>query len=184
MTTRKRSSSYQPPRDSLAWRVIDYLRANPGERLMRSDVATKFSVEASSVDTQLAGAVMAGQLIRDCHDEDGVVWRLQYRGGGFPVVFAGTLAAARKAARAKRNALIDISAFKIEKGIPLIEPARRINQWNRLFDGMEPGDSVLVPNEARMALSHAQLKYRKTASHVIFAIRKVSETHTRIWRTD
>jgi hypothetical protein len=183
MTALKRSANHQPPRDSLTWRVIDYLGANPGERLTRSDVATKFGFDASAVDSELAGAVMAGQLLRETSDEDGIVWRLRYRGARFPAPFTGTLAAARKAVRAKRHALIDISGFKIEKGIPLIEPVKRVNQWNKLFDGMETGDSVLVPNEARMALAHAQAKYRKTATHVVFAIRKVNETHTRMWRT-
>lgn len=47
---------------------------------------------------------------------------------------------------------------------------------------MEPGDSFQVPAAARMALAHAQQKYRRGAVGVEFAIRKISESHCRIWR--
>ncbi len=171
------------PRDSLAWRVIDFLGANPGESLTRSDVATKFDIDHAVVDTLLAPAVDAGQLVRDVGGADGVVWRLVQPKAKFPQPFTSSLMAAKRAARARRNALIDISSFVIEKDIPLVEPLRRENQWNNLFSQMIPGDSVKVPNEARMALAHAQAKYRKTATNVTFAIRKISDTHTRIWRT-
>ena len=178
----KSPRSYAPPKDSLAWRVCDYLRANPGEELMRGDVATKFNVSPAAIDGELQPAVSAHLLERVQTDDSGIVWRLRAQSkGSFPRPFASSVAAARRAVRSHQ--LIDISAFIIEKGVPLIEPMKRINQWSRLFDRMELGDSFQVPNEARMALAHAQAKYRKTKTGVMFAIRKVSESHSRIWRT-
>ena len=180
----RKTTDLKAPKDSLIWRVVDYLSANPGERLTRSDVAKKFDADAAAIDGELAPAVASGHLIREPHDEDGIIWRLRYRGAKFPAPFTGTLAAAQRAVKTRRHTLIDVSMFEIEKGVPLVEPAVRRNRWNELFGRMEPGDSFQVPDSARMALSHAQANYRKTqAQHVRFAIRKVSETHTRIWRT-
>lgn len=177
----RKTTNLKAPKDSLIWRVVDYLSANPGERLTRSDVATKFDADAAAIDGELAPAVASGHLIREPHDEDGIVWRLRYRGMKFPAPFTGTLQAARKAAKAR--ALIDVTAFKIESGIPLAEPTKRTNQWDSLFIQFKPGDSAEYANELRMAVAHAQAKYRKKAPGVVFAIRKVSETHSRIWRT-
>jgi hypothetical protein len=173
---------YAPPQDSLAWRVCDYLRANPGEELMRGDVATKFNVSPAAIDGELQPAVSAHMLERVQTDDSGVVWRLRAQSrGSFPRPFSSSVASARRAIRSHQ--LIDISAFVIEKDVPLTDPVKRVNQWGKLFDRMELGDSFQVPNEVRMALAHAQAKYRKTTGGVIFAIRKVSDSHTRIWRT-
>ena len=178
----KPTRHYAPPKDSLAWRVCDYLRANPGEELMRGDVATKFNVSPAAIDGELQPAVSAHMLERVQTDDSGIVWRLRAQSrGSFPRPFSSSVAAARRAVRSHQ--LIDISAFVIEKDVPLIEPMKRVNQWGQLFDRMEPGDSFQVPNEARQALAHAQAKYRKTRLDVGFAIRRVNESHTRIWRT-
>lgn len=177
-----KTTPYAPPRDSLAWRVCDYLASNPGEELMRGDIATKFDASPATIDAELEPATAAQLLERVRTEDSGYVWRLRkHRKGSFPRPFASSVAAAKRATRT--NVLIDLSALVIEKDIPLSEPPKRRNQWAALFDRMEPGDSILLPNEARAALAHAQSHYRKAARHVTFANRKVSETHSRFWRT-
>jgi hypothetical protein len=183
MSNFKRGAGLVAPRDSLAWRVLDFLQANPGEELTRGDIAVKFNIEASAVDSLLAPAVSAGHLVREVGGADGVIWKPNAARGRFPKPFVGSVDASRRAVRAHRQSLIDISSFTIEKDIPLVDVMRRVNQWNALFARMELGDSFLLPQSARMAAAHAQAKYRKSAREVMFAMRKVSDTHSRIWRT-
>jgi len=174
-----KKKTYAPPRDSLAWRVCSYLTANPDEELMRGDVATKFGTEPASVDSELAPAVVAGFLARVTTEDSGVVWRLANRKAS-PAPFAHSPKAARKALR---PAPFNIGALKIESGIPLTEPVPRASQWDQLFGRMKRDDSVAFPIEARASVAHAKSKYRKRVASVEFAIRRVSDTHCRIWRT-
>lgn len=177
----KAKGQYTPPKDSLAWRVCDYLRANPDEELLRGDIVTKFGADPSLIDSELQRATTAHLLERIHLADSGYVWRLKKQSrGAFPRPFASSVSAAKRAVRAQRS--FDISALVIEKDVPLIDPPKRKNYWEALFRRMEVGDSIQVPAESRQALSHAQQKYRKTAETVEFAIRKVSETHCRIWR--
>ena len=50
MSAKKRTAKNEPPKDSLRWKVIDYLSSNPGERLTRKDASTKFGVDQTAVD--------------------------------------------------------------------------------------------------------------------------------------
>lgn len=175
------------PKDALMWRVVDYLHTNRDEELTRGDVATKFDVEASSVDSLLAPAVDAGFLKRASGGADGVVWRRpqRMRGGPFPTPFTPSLVAAGKAARrAKRSAtIVNIGALVIEQGVPISERVSPGSQWTALFDRMKPGDSFQLPAGARDAAAHARSNYKLKVPSAQFLIRKVSETHARVWRT-
>jgi len=176
-----KKKTYAPPRDSLAWRVCSYLTANPDEELMRGDVATKFGAEPAAIDTELAPAVAAGFLARVSTQDSGIVWRLTHRGGkASPAPFAHSTKAAR---RALRPTPFNIAGLKIESGIPLSEPMPRASQWERLFRRMNRDDSIEFPLEIRASVAHAKQKYRKQFAAVDFAIRRVSDTHCRIWRT-
>jgi hypothetical protein len=185
MPPRNHLAKHRSPQDALSWRVIDFLGANPGERLTRSDVVAKFGVKASTVDDALASAVAAGQLIREVNDEDGVVWRLRYRAAKFPAPFSGTLAAARKAVRARRKppVVVDFASIKIESGVAVPALPKKGSNWNRLFDRMAPGQSFELPLEARDAASHARHAYRSKRPAVVLSVRKVSDTTVRVYRT-
>lgn len=183
MNRKQLTQALAAPPDSLAGKVIEFLKANPGECLTRSDVAQKFGAHATMVDTLLAPAVHAKMLARVADDADGVTWKLQYPPTSFPAI-SGTLGASKKPVTRKPRSVVDLRGVVIEKGIPLIEPFKRAPaQWARLFDLMEPGDSFVVPNDARAALSHAQANYRKVHTKITFAIRKLDDAQTRIWRT-
>lgn len=174
------------PQDSVAWRVIDFLQANPTEELTRHDVAAKYDIDPVQVDDKLRPAVNSGHLIREVNADSVLVWRLNYSKRGTPKPFAVSLAAAKKAARARRRSrvVIDFASLVIEEGLPVIEnrPTRG-GEWGALFGRMKAGDSVLFPVEAKDALSHAQFAYRSKNPGVMFVIRKIGTTHCRVWRT-
>lgn len=174
------------PRDHLAWRVADYLNANREEVLTRADVAAKFGVDASMVDTLMAPAVAAGFVKMDRGTADGNVWRRPKRlRNAFPAPFTPSLAAVARASRTHRRAatLLDIGSIKIERGIPIPNPVRRAKVWDALLSKMQPGDSFVVPDHARDAVSHAKLDYQRRVKGVRFTVRKIDDTQTRVWRT-
>ena len=173
------------PKDSLSWRVSDYLLSNPRELLTRSDVAEKFGVQAAAVDDLLTAAVDAGHIVRQQSPEYGVIWRASDSVRPFPKPFTETLVAVNKAARAARRAatLVDFDSIVIEKGIPIPDPLKRMARWNEIFAKLEVGDSFQVAKAAKDALAHARSKYRATAPTTSFVIRQVDDNHARIWRT-
>lgn len=171
--------------DQLMWRVVDYLRSNPGEYLTRHDVAVKFNVSDTIVDAQLAPAVAAGFLHREDVGGDGVVWRIPPKGRRFPKPHTPALVAATRAMRAEKAAArrFEFGSITIEHGIPLAPVPLQASPWASVFDQMRPGDSFQLATTMRTAFGHAQLKYRKKVPRALFATRKISETHLRVWRT-
>lgn len=183
MMSRSQPATLRAPKDSIAWRVVDFLQANPSEELGRSDVAAKFDIDASEVDYELRPAVDSGHIVREQND-NGLVWRLNYSKRGNPKPFAPSLVAARKAARAARKpVVIDFAGLVIEKGIPLVDNSRAgTSAWEKLLDRMEAGDSVLLALEARDAAAHAYAAYRRKHPDTKFSVRKVGNEQCRIWR--
>ena len=173
------------PKDHLMWRVVDYVNANPSEVLTRGDVAAKFDADPSTIDSLLSLAVSAGMLKRDEGTEDGTVWRHPGKQKtAFPRPFTPSLAAATRAERATRRAArrVDFEAIEIESGIPVQEVAKTGGEWNALFSRMKPGDSFQLPTRSAGAASHAKLKFCKQVAGARFVLRKVSDSHTRVWR--
>jgi len=181
----RQSALLKAPRDSIAWRVIDFLEANPTEELLRRDVATKFSIDVVQVDDMLRPAVTADRIKRELNADSELVWRLNYSKRGTPKPFAEPLAAAKRAKRANRKppVAIDFSTLVIEPGIAVIERIQpKAGLWAGLLDRMTPGDSVRLMLEAKDAAAHAQYAYRKANPGAKFVVRKVSDEHCRIWR--
>ena len=173
------------PSDTLSWRVTDYFRAHPAEVLTPRDIAKKFDVAPSSVDTMLMPAVQAGHLARGQSDEYGVIYRLPANGGKQPHPFMNTPQARKSLAKRQAAFRMDFSKIVIEKDIPLADPYVRRAPWPKLFDRMEVGDSVRLPKEARAAVAHAMQSYRKKPEHQgkDFKLRLMDEVHVRVWRT-
>lgn len=187
MSTRK---SLKPitnlPQDHLSWRVATYLQTNPSEVLTRGDIAAKFGVQASMVDTMMGPAVAAGFVKLDHGTADGNVWRRPMRmRTAFPMPFTPSLSAAARSVRATRRAgtRLDLSSIRIEKDVPIPSPLRRTQQWDDLFSKMELGDSFAVPGFAHDALAHAKVEYQRRTPGAKFTLRKIDETETRIWRS-
>jgi hypothetical protein len=173
------------PKDHLMWRVVDYVNANTTEVLTRSDIAAKFDALPSSIDAPLAMAVAAGLLKREDGTEDGTVWRHPGKKGSFPRPFTPSLNAATKAQRATRTAVrrADFAAITIESGIPVAPQATTGGEWKALFDKMRPGDSFQLLTRYAAAAANAKLNYCRQIEGASFVLRKVSDTHTRVWRT-
>lgn len=67
---------YKASEGSLAWRVINWLRENPGEELTRADVSIKFDVPDNSVGGCLLQARQQGGLIVTTNSDGQRVYRL------------------------------------------------------------------------------------------------------------
>lgn len=50
-------------RDSLSWRVLEFLRANPTEMLTYEDIAMKFGVPITSVRNRMSRMKVDGDVI-------------------------------------------------------------------------------------------------------------------------
>lgn len=179
----KQSKSLQSmPHDHLSWRVAHYLNANRAEVLTRADIAAKFDVEASMVDTLMVPAVTAGVVKLDRGTADGNVWRRPQRlRTALPAPFAAPLAAASPAKKAAT--LVDLSDVKIEAGVALPVKAPPGGRWKAIFDRMGPGDSFALPVRAQHAAGHAVRVYRMHVPTSTFIIRQVPGALVRIWRT-
>jgi hypothetical protein len=170
-------------KDSLAWRVVDFLEANPGEEITRHDVSAKFDIDPVAVEGALKTAVSSGHLVRELNTDSVLVFRLKYSRGGVPKPFARSLAEARRATR-KPSVVIDFASLVIEANVPIIENRNgNGGAWPALFDRMNLGDSIQFPIDAKDAVSHAQYAYRKDHPTVRFTVRKYGNDHCRIWRT-
>lgn len=183
--SRQTSSSRKPRKDSVAWKVVDFLEGNPGEELTRHDIAEKFDIDPVQVDDALRHVLTSGHIVRELNEDSVSVWRLNFTKRGIPKPFAISLAEAKKARRAARKpaVAIDFSALVIEKEIALVDNTRKgSSEWEKLLDRMEEGDSVLLPIEARDAAAHAYAAYRRKYPATRFSVRKVGQDKCRIWR--
>lgn len=181
--SKQTSSSPKFRKDSVAWRVVDFLEGNPHEELTRHDISAKFDIDPVQVDGALSQAMAGGHIVRELNSDSVAVWRLNFSRTGVPKPFAISLAQAKKARR-KPPVVIDFSSLLVESGIPVVENRPGKGQaWPNLFDQMKPGDSVLFPLAARDAISHAQYAYRKDHPGTFFTVRKCSPEHCRVWRT-
>lgn len=183
--SRQASTPKKPRKDSVAWKVVDFLEGNPGEELTRHDVAEKFDIDPVQVDDTLRPVVVSGHIVRELNDESVSVWRLNFAKRGIPKPFAISLAEAKKARRATRrpSVALDFSSLVIDKEIALVDNTRKgKSEWEGLLGKMDAGDSVLLPIEARDAAAHAYAAYRRKHPSTKFSVRKVGTGNCRIWR--
>lgn len=183
--SRQTSSSKKPRKDSVAWKVVDFLEGNPGEELTRHDIAEKFDIDPVQVDDALRQVMASGHIVRELNEESVSVWRLNFSKRGIPKPFAISLAEAKKARRASRkpHVVIDFSSLVIEKEIQLVDNTRKgSSEWEKLLARMETGDSVLLPIDARDAAAHAYAAYRRKQPATRFSVRKTGQDNCRIWR--
>ena len=180
------SSTYTPREGSVAFRVLEFLCANPDEWLSAADVAVKFDCTRNNVHTLLAPAVSAGSLIRREDLEDG---ELVYRvGSGAPAVSAKPAAAPGSASNpfgaargpARSPFRIDVTQIAIDADVPLPPPTRRRIDWPSVFARMAPGDSFALPAGAKSAIAKAVTDHKKATGQE-FTTRLV-DGGIRVWR--
>lgn len=184
--SKQMSTAKKTRRESIAWRVVDFLEANPAEELTRHDIAAKFDIDPVQVDDALRHIVSSGHIVRELNSESVAVWRLNFSKRGVPKPFAVSLAAAKKARQSNRKppVVIDFASLVVEAGVPVVDnrPGKG-GAWAALLGRMKPGDSVLLPLEAKDAASHAQYSYRREHPGTVFTVRKCGAEHCRVWRT-
>lgn len=179
------SSTYTPREGSVAFRVLEFLSANPDESLSADEVAIKFDCTRNNVHTLLAPAVSAGSLIRGQDLEDG---ELVYRvGSGAPAVIVKPAAAPGSASNpfgaargpARSPFRIDVTQIAIDADVPL-PPTRRRIDWPSVFARMAPGDSFALPAGAKSAIAKAVTDHKKATGQE-FTTRLV-DGGIRVWR--
>ena len=163
------SSTYTPREGSVAFRVLEFLCANPDESLSAADVAVKFDCTRNNVHTLLAPAVSAGSLIRRADPEDG---ELVYRvGSGAPAVSAKPAAAPGSAANpfgaargpARSPFRIDVTQIAIDADVPLPPPDTPSHRLAQRVRAHGAGRFVCVAS--RRQVGHRQRRDRSQESH-------------------
>ncbi|MBF9263596.1 hypothetical protein [Paracidovorax cattleyae] len=204
------TTAYVPREGSAAWKVIQYLRANPDERLDADVISARCDCGRASVHTLMGPSVEAKLLKRQEDLESGELvyslgpartelaklaperkssfhgW-LERKGlqsqEGLPTRSAATPATGAPAATRRSPAapfVVDLATIKVEKSVPL--PSRRATMdWTPLLDQLEVGDSFALPAAARSSITGA-IKAYKDATQRELTSRTLGD-EIRVWRT-
>jgi hypothetical protein len=188
-------TNYTAQPETAAHKVLSHLHKHPLDELDAADIALKFGTKGHEVDALLAGAVTAGLLTRRAAKRAGLPVYLagpnlpkwQPAGGPNATPTALWPATPPKPPKAKREPapVIDVGSVTVESGLPLPEVRRKRTDWPALFERFtKPGMcSSPLPRAVKTTLqSQANQWFR--AKGWKYAIRTVSDTHLRIWRTE
>ncbi len=201
------STTYTPREGSVAWQVLQFLQANPGEQLDADLIAAKYGCVRANVHTLLGSAVRAGLLVRS---QDQASTELVYRLGngaalppekptgspfhawlerkgqdsaegrpqrGSPPPTIPAPAAAKRAPSVPFR--IDVRTVPIDKGVPM--PGRRQPvDWTPLLGRLDVGDSFLLPDAGKSAIGTAMKAFKDSTGKVLTS-RKV-DGGIRVWR--
>lgn len=179
--------------DSLAAKVIKFLKENPEEELSSDDVAVKFGGLATACYTKLGPAVDAGALKRRREPDTTFVYSLGpkadlvfFEGDSLPAV-PPTVKTARVApaadSKTSRGFFLDVAAVKIEDGLPIQRKKQPATDWPALFDRLKPNQSCLLP-AASLAQLRKAIARRHYSTRQRFAVRSVDKDSFRLWRLD
>jgi hypothetical protein len=192
---------YRPQQGSVAWRVIEFFATNPEERLTPDDIAAKFDVPSKQVHSILGLAVESGALQRIADDdEDELVYRL---GKGVPAIVPNPAAHPTLKGAGIANAItpkpepvllirrgqkelaeIDLSACKVEDGVPIPPKKTRETLGKRLvrmIAVLQPGQSILFPEIVSRNINAALSELKKQQPDQLYT-RRVEGTGMRVWR--
>lgn len=178
------ASTYVPNPGTVPWRVIQFLQANEGEELSKSDIAAKFECKADGVDTILASAMRAG-LINKARSDGLIVFRLgTVQVKLQPMRESTDEKPVRKFVRARsQNVEFDPSSIQVRKKTPLRTPEQERRQ---LFDAflrkLDVGDSAEFDEAGLITLKHHVKRYGK-ATQTKFTLRVLGAGRAGIERT-
>lgn len=195
------SRSYCPRAGSLPASCIQYFANNRSATLTLDQISKKFDAAVSGMWSNLRQAVDAGFLqyedgvysagddIDDAPDygkvaaADATIKAAATQPNAPHNVFGAAAKPPRAHTPHKKAALPDALGIQLDSGIPL-PPSRCSAQqnWTFLLGRMSPGQSCALPNRAKSSLAKVVTIKNKTTSQK-FAIRKISETEIRLWRT-
>lgn len=187
---------YAPHPGSLADRVCRYLRSHPGAELERQDFYRLFEAHGKSVEPFLEACIAHGLVVKGMNEDNNVVWRagpkLAELARSIPSTAqigaalhpnAGTRT--RRLAPRKDLPPLDPGKIKLERGVPKppIKTGRFSTVYAPLFEGMEPGTSRLLPTQhAHRFLDAAKQAAKRAGTPQRWSIRKIDDTHSRVWR--
>ena len=177
------SATYTPREGSVAWKVIQFLQANPDEQLDADLISAKCDCDRRNVHTLLGPAVQAELLVRKADGEDGELVYTVGKGRKSAEGRAHQQLSQQSAAPAKARSApfwIDATTVKIEKDIPLPGRGTRAIDWSPLLDRLEVGDSFQLPAAAKSSVGTAMKAFKDSTGKVL-ASRKV-DGGIRVWR--
>ena len=176
--------SYQPRPGSVPYKALQYFAKNPMAKMSTAELIKVLDCDSgSNLQGSLDGARKSGQV---CF-QDGYWFKgdapIQLNAGSF----AGWLEKkALKSAegRGAAAALPDPASLQIEPGVPIPQPlSKRTLQYQVVFSAMQVGDSFKCDNSAATPLITSASKWGKSIGRK-FTVRRLSETESRIWRTE
>lgn len=193
------SKTYSPQTGSLADRVCRWFATHPEEELTQSDIASKFDCNGPSVPALLTGALCAQLITRQRvrSDAEGMVSYTAYTAGPNLAAWATAqqVTSAMAAPKPRRSAAtapaaaveLDPSLIKVDDGIPLPKRIGGLTAGGRfdaVFQALQPGQSFEAPTPAAKRIYSNLGKWAKRyAPERKHSMRKVNDTHSRIWRT-
>lgn len=183
ISRRNDPNAYRPARNSKAHQVCTFFLNAPDEELTRADIAVKFSMPPSGVDSALAGCVTA-QLLRLKMTDDGRVWTAgpalaDWKPDTAPPDRSNTASPARLP-------LLDMASVVVRADLPL--PQRNHNKGQTLYDPVlekltAVGMSATFPRQYQASLTKASAAFGKRCTPPRkYAIRLVDQTTAGVWR--
>lgn len=180
--------TYVPRAGTLASLLCEFFRDNPDEELSRSDIASKFDVNATSIDNSIKAAIDAG-VIATKNSED--MTRVWVAGPSLPqpTNFKRWLAKQGKKSAEGRAApppMPDVLSLlqAIAADVPLPEPAPKGAAYHAVWKAMEVKHSVPVDEHAAKRLAANAQAWGKANGGRKFLLRQLPDGTSRIWRTE
>lgn len=203
--------TYCPRAGSIPAQTIQYFQKNLSAKLTRAEATAKFgtsniakvlepAIEAGFIASD-SGYYTAGDDIDQAPDYGSVAqadatikaagsapgaahnpFAHAYKAAPSAVQSAAPSAAPAKRASPNKAPLPDPAAIALDDDVPLATAKRVLVDWAVLFNRMQPGQSCKLPKHAKAALAKATQEQHKSSTKR-FAIKKISDTEIRIWRT-
>lgn len=197
--------TYCPRSGSVPARVIAYFQKNLSAKLTNAELAMKFEIDAKNTSALLSMAIEAGFIARssgyytagDDIDQapdygsvaqaDATIKAAASAPGAahspFAHVYKGeALAAPNKRASPSKQPLPDLAVIALDDDVPLARVRPAAPDWATLFDRMQAGQSCALPKAAGHTLRKATQEQHKLITKR-FAVKKISDTEIRVWRT-
>lgn len=173
--------TYTPKPGTLVASVVDFFAKNPEEELSLPDIAQKWDVDSRGVHASLHGAIINRVLVRTGGNYHAGP---QLRSAATPAMPPPSRATKPRKAAPPPLDLEDI-AVVADVPLPSRAPTAKRTQWPVLLARLDkPGlCSAPLPAEYRTSLNSAAKRWAKDNPGFAFALRQVSDTHIRIWRT-
>lgn len=181
---------YMPQDGSIPAAVVQFFQNNPEEVLTADDIALKFGAPRSTIHSTLRMPVDAMALQRRRNDDGEYVYAAGPRISVTKIKTADTSLAGTRERAGPPPVVVtpeQLEALQVERNVPLYSGrgggVHGVSKWGDLFAKLsEAGTSIRIPLDWQKAV-YAQSKKLNKDGKGTFIVRKVDDTHARIWRT-